>query len=329
MGLLCINSSILTNSIGVKYTLILGTLGWAPYSASLYQNNRYDTEWFVIFATVICGISAGLYWATEGVIVLAYPEHRKRGRYLVIWLGFKNSGQILGGAINLGLNLRQSTGGKISYATLLSFVVFQALAPPAAFLISNPERVQREDGTEVKVEAKTSTREQVRIFWRTACSSRLGLLLPIFFCSVSFSLSPFWCSIIDGVQVRARALGSFLSAITGVIAAAILGLLLDSQRWNMRSFALSVFTGIIVWAMILQHEFPTVNPGKLDWSSPGFGRAFGLYIMLSTAGNLVQNYLYWVAGSMGDGAQQPTRHAGLLRGVESWGRCISFGINSA
>ncbi|KAJ3571908.1 hypothetical protein NP233_g3432 [Leucocoprinus birnbaumii] len=328
-------NSILADSIGVKYTLILGTLGWAPYSASLYQNNRYGTEWFVIFAAVICGISAGLYWAAEGAIVLAYPEQRKRGRYLALWLAFKNSGQVIGGAINLGLNIHRSTGGKISYATLLTFVILQALAPPVAFLISNPENVQREDGTEVKVEIKTSTKEQLVILWRTVSSHQLGLLSPLFFASWFYwGYSSTFLTLY--FSVRARALGSFLSAITGVIAVSFLGLFLDSQRWTMRhrtwvagSFVLSIFTGLLIWAMILQHEYSSYNPGKLDWTTRGFGRGFGLYIMLSTSGNLVQNYLYWVAGSIGDGTQQLTRHAGLLRGVGSWGQCVSFGINSA
>lgn len=35
----------------------------------------------------------------KGAVVLAYPEHRKRGRYLAIWLASKNSGQIIGGYV--------------------------------------------------------------------------------------------------------------------------------------------------------------------------------------------------------------------------------------
>lgn len=56
-------------------------------------------------------------------------------------------------------------------------------------------------------------------------------------------------------------------------------------------FVMTVFTGVLVWALIIQHEYTHKNPGKLDWTSPGFGRGFGLAIMLGTAGNLVQNYL--------------------------------------
>ena len=56
--------------------------------------NKIVLRWFVIFGAAICGISAGLYWAAEGAIILSYPEHAKRGRYLALWLAFKNSGQV-------------------------------------------------------------------------------------------------------------------------------------------------------------------------------------------------------------------------------------------
>jgi len=92
---------------------------------------------------------------------------------------------------------------------------------------------------------------------------------------------------------------------------------------------MAVFSGILIWALVIQHEYSGKNPGKLDWLSPGFGRGFGLYIMLNTAGNMVQNYLYWSVGSLGDGTSELTRNAGIFRGVEAWGQCASFGVGSS
>lgn len=45
----CSIFAILANKIGLKNVLIIGTLGYAPYSASMYVNNRYGVEWFVLF----------------------------------------------------------------------------------------------------------------------------------------------------------------------------------------------------------------------------------------------------------------------------------------
>lgn len=84
-----------------------------------------------------------------------------------------------------------------------------------------------------------------------------------------------------------------------------------------------------IWALIVQNDFNNRNPGKLDWLSPGFGRAFGLYLMLNTCGNCVQNYLYFLIGTIGEGTTELSRLAGLLRGIESWGQCAAFGINSS
>ncbi|KAK3690306.1 major facilitator superfamily domain-containing protein [Podospora appendiculata] len=316
-------------------TLIAGTLGWSVYSAALYQNNRFGTEWFVMLGAAICGISAGLYWAAEGAIILSYPEHAKRGRYLALWLGFKNSGQLIGGAINLGLNASNAKTGKVSWVTLLVFVILQAFALPLAFLLSPPEKTERADGSRIVVEAKTTTKEQLRLLWKAATTRQIGLMLPIFFASwfywgyASSFLTLYF-------SVRARALASFLSAISGTIACVFFGFFLDSKRFALKTrirvgFLLScgLFTLLWIWVLIIQHEYEATPPKGLDWASPGFGRGFGMFIMLQTIGNMVQNYLYFLIGTIGDGTSELSRGTGLLRGVESWGQCASFGISSS
>lgn len=104
---------------------------------------------------------------------------------------------------------------------------------------------------------------------------------------------------------------------------------------------------MLIWAIIVQHDYTVNPPGKLDWEgSPRFGKGFGLCkdsldvavehvltfladIMLNTGGNILQNFLYWTVGSVGEGTSELTRFAGLLRGIESFGQCASFGINSS
>ncbi|ORY77182.1 hypothetical protein BCR35DRAFT_332575, partial [Leucosporidium creatinivorum] len=161
-------------------------------------------------------------------------------------------------------------------------------------------------------------------------------LLPLFFASwfywgyASTFLTLYF-------SVRARALASFLSAICGVIATTILGFFLDSQRISLRNrarygalFTCTFFSGMLIWALVVQHDYTTNAPGKLDWEGfPRFGKGFGIYIMLNTAGNVLQNFLYWTVGSLGEGTSELTRFAGLLRGIESFGQCASFGINSS
>lgn len=77
----CTIFGIIANRIGVKKVLIIGTLGYAPYSASLYVNNRYGTEWFVLFGGATCGIAASALWASEGAIALGYGDVKDRGKF--------------------------------------------------------------------------------------------------------------------------------------------------------------------------------------------------------------------------------------------------------
>lgn len=335
MGLFAILSPVLVNSIGLKQTLVVGTLGWAPYSATLYVNNRSGLEWPVIVGAAVDGVSAGFYWAAEGAIILSYPEHGKRGRYLALWLAFKNGGQMMGGAINLGLNAATAVAGKVSWVTLLVFVCLQSLALPIAFLISPPHRTVRSDGTAIVVDARTSAAEQLRRIWHTVSTRRVGLMLPIFFsCWFYWGYASTFLTLY--FTVRARALASFLSAITGTLACVIFGFFLDSPRLSVQTrirwgFFISCvpFTLLWIWVLVVQHEYTNAQPAALDWPSPGFGRGFGIYMMLNTLGNVVQNYLYFFVGTIGDGTSEMSRLTGLLRGVESWGQCASFGISSS
>lgn len=82
----CSIFAVLANRFGLKPMLIIGTLGYAPYSAALYVNNRYGTEWFVLFGATTCGIAASALWATEGAIALGYPTVKDRGIYSTLFL---------------------------------------------------------------------------------------------------------------------------------------------------------------------------------------------------------------------------------------------------
>lgn len=58
MGFLCLFGGPIANRIGLKYTLILGAVGYPIYSAGLYTNNRFGNVWFVLVGAVACGISS-------------------------------------------------------------------------------------------------------------------------------------------------------------------------------------------------------------------------------------------------------------------------------
>ena len=126
-------------------------VGYAPYAAGLYTNNRFGNEWLVLLGAALCGISAGVFWMAESSICLAYPEPWNRGKALGYWLTYRLSGQIIGGAINLGLNADRDQAGKVSYTVFLIFIAMQAAGPFVALLLNRPEHVERKDGKKVEL----------------------------------------------------------------------------------------------------------------------------------------------------------------------------------
>lgn len=131
--------------------LTLPSLGYAPFAAGLYTNNRFGTEWLMLFGAALCGISAGIFWMAETAIAIAYPEPWNRGKALGYWLTYRLVGQILGGAINLGLNADRDQAGSVTYTVYLIFIAIQAAGPFVAALLNPPEKVERKDGQKVRL----------------------------------------------------------------------------------------------------------------------------------------------------------------------------------
>lgn len=135
-------------------------------------------------------------------------------------------------------------------------------------------------------------------------------------------------------SVRARALGSFLSGIIAVICGNLLGAYLDRTSIALRIRARTTFWLLVVlqgawwlWATILVTEFRDSQP-TYDWASPGFGRAFAVFIFLTVGFQLNYLFLYFIIGNLAKNEPEVIRFAALLRGSESAWQAISYGITS-
>lgn len=73
--------AIVGNRFSLKWLLVSGTIGFAPYFAALYCNSVYGTQWFLLFGAVTCGFSAAALWVSEAAIAVGYPEIENRGTY--------------------------------------------------------------------------------------------------------------------------------------------------------------------------------------------------------------------------------------------------------
>ncbi|KAJ5554917.1 Major facilitator superfamily domain general substrate transporter [Penicillium sp. DV-2018c] len=329
----CFFGSVIVRFIGIKWTLIVGTMGFAPYAAGLYLNNRYSQEWLVLLGAALCGISAGLFWMAEAAIALSYPEPYNQGRFLGFWLSFRVGGQILGGAISLGINVKRSTSGSVSYTVYLIFIALQALAPFAGLLLNNPSQVQRKDRVPVQLQVTHSILFELKSMAKLWINRKFLYIVP-FICSavyseaVMFSYQGLWFS------VRARALGSLLSGIIALVIGNVLGAFLDNKRISLKSRTRYAFFFVVgwlgmcwIWGSIVTTDFNNTHP-VYDWTDPDFGRAFTLFLFWVAGFQLSYMYLYFVVGNLADDHEEIVRISGLLRGTESAAQCVSYGLSS-
>ncbi|CAH0021226.1 unnamed protein product [Clonostachys rhizophaga] len=317
MVITCSLGSVVANRIGLKNALIFGTTGYCIYAAALYTNNRYGTEWFVYFGAAACGITAGIFWAAEGAIMISYPVDSQRGRYLAYWLAYRNGGSIVGGIINLAFNYTGKATGKLDWRTYLVFVALQCITPFVALLLSPADKVQRSDGKAVETAERIHTLEELKEVGKILVRKDFLLVVPFFFYA-TFLLSYAGSFLSLYFSVRSRALASLVSALAQIAANILFGSFLDWKRFSLRQraiiayvFMMTLFGGTWVWGAVVQHEYG-LNKPALDWDDAGFGRGWALYIILQV--NL-------------DPAEI-VRLTSTVRAVEAAGGAVASGISS-
>ncbi|PLB47191.1 MFS general substrate transporter [Aspergillus steynii IBT 23096] len=334
MGFLCLFGGPIANRIGLNWTLLLGAVGYPIYSAALYTNNRYGNVWFVLVGSVACGLSAGLFWASEGAVALGYPEPSKRGRYMNIWLWFRTGGPLVGGAILLALNhsADAKSKGKVGSQSYLIFVALQCLATPLAIFLSPPEKVQRSDGSKVKIVVQESWRAELRELWKLSCRKEVAMMLPMFWAAYFNQYSSNFQAYYFGV--RARALIGFVSNFSNLLSSGIISRFLDYKGLSVKKritygFYYVVVIHIIAWvyAWVVQEKY-TANPPSYDWTDKGFVEGFFVLILWGFTQQALQNLLYYLLSTMTDNISELSRLSGILRGQESFAQAISFGINT-
>ncbi|GLI79759.1 hypothetical protein PoHVEF18_008100 [Penicillium ochrochloron] len=309
MGFLCVFGGPIANRIGMNWTLLLGAAGYPVYSA-------------------------GLFWASEGAVALGYPEPTKRGQYMNIWLWFRTGGPLLGSAIVLGLNHSAvaKKKGKVGSETYLIFVALQCLAVPLAYFLTRPEKVQRSDGSKVKVIAQDSWRAEFAELWRVSARKEILLLLPIFWAAYFNQYTGNFQTYYFGV--RARALIGLVSYLAALLSSWLVSRFLDYQGLSVTlritySFFYVIALHVLAWVYgwVVQEQY-TANPPSYDWSDKGFAKGMFVIILWQFSQQALQNWLYYLLSTMTDNISELSRLAGVLRGQESFAQAVSYGLNT-
>ncbi|KAF4961775.1 hypothetical protein FSARC_10071 [Fusarium sarcochroum] len=246
----CLFGSALIAKIGLRWAFVFGMTGFPLYAASVYCNVKYGNTWFLMVACAIDGIASGIFWLTEGAIVLAYPEKNRRGKYLAYWLASRIIGQMVGGAVTLGVNAGRREVGHISVETYLVFISIQTLGPFVAALLSPPHKVQRVDRTAVAIEIPRNVSHELRTMWQVLCRKEILLLLPMMFQSV-FSEAFFSTYNSTYFTVRARALASLVASSCVIFCNFALGFWLDWRKPSLNTRAVGAFVTIYAFETAL------------------------------------------------------------------------------
>ncbi|CAO2657094.1 Nn.00g058970.m01.CDS01 [Neocucurbitaria sp. VM-36] len=333
----CIFGSSIVSWLGIRWAFVSGMIGFPIYAASLYTHVKYGNNWFLMVACVIEGVFSGIFWLTEAAIMLTYPEKHKRGRYLAYWLACRIVGQMIGGTISLAVNVDSDQRGHISVDTYLPFIAIQAIGPFVATLLSSPEKVQRSDQTRVKVETELPKKLTVELqsMWKFIRRKEILLLTPMIFQS---AFPEAFISTYNATYftVRSRALASLVASFCVIITNFLLGFFLDWRKFTVNARATVAFclvygfvASLYVYAMVVTREYEARDERPtFDWLSDGFGRAVCVYIFLLIGLNLMVDYLYWLIGTVNKNNGDLVRLSALVRGLESAGQAISYGLNS-
>lgn len=140
-----------TNTLGVKFALTFGSVGYVIYSSSLWVYDAKEISGYVIAAGAILGCCAGIFWSAQGAIMMAYPEEKNKGKYVAIFWALFNIGGILGSVITLGINLESGGTGGVSTATYTAFVIIMIVGIFLSLILAPPSMVKRSDGTAVTI----------------------------------------------------------------------------------------------------------------------------------------------------------------------------------
>lgn len=249
---------------------------------------------------------------------------------------FRNFGNIIGGSISLALNHSVNKRGKVGYQTYLGFIAIQCLGLVFGLLLSNPNKVQRDDGTLIETSStRIHWRDELHAMWKRVTSRSILLLVPLFWYFGWIQAYP-GTYLATYFTVRSRALGSLMSAIVGTLATWLGGSLVDIP-WtaNRKTRAVTAWTIIAllnsatwIWAVIIQNEFRHTHP-LLDWEHQrSFGRGFGIFLFERISLGLVENYIYWCIGNLSDSPGEQIRYSSLLRGIETAAVAVGFGVQA-
>ncbi|KIN08476.1 hypothetical protein OIDMADRAFT_152847 [Oidiodendron maius Zn] len=329
------------NRIGVKYTLAFGGIGYCIYALSLLLSVHFNVGGFNIFAGALLGVCAGLLWTAQGTIMISYPTEGQKGRYFAWFWGIFNMGAVIGSLIPLGQNIHVTTNKTVGDGTYIAFIVLMLFGAILALMLCNASDVVRSDGSRVVLMKNPSWQSEFVGLWETVrFEPFVVLLFPMFWSSNWFYT--YQQNGINGshFSTRTKALNSLLYYLAQIIAAAILGYLLDVERVSRSLRAKIAWVSLLVFTMVIwgggyayekTYTRATVaDPSFIptDWADHGYVGPMFLYFFYGFYDALWQATVYWFMGALSNSGRRSANYVGFYKGIQSAGAAVMWALDS-
>jgi len=321
----------INNMLGPRLTLLLGSGGYCLYVGSFLAINIHPGAGpFVITAGAILGICAGMLWAAQGSLMLAYPTENQKGMFIAIFWSIFNLGGVVGAAVSLGQNFH-STTNSVGNGTYIGFTVLTLIGVFIPLLMADPNKVIRTDGTKVTAARHPSWKTEIYGLYLTLRTDPMVIFLfPMFFASNWFTTWQF--NEYNGAifNIRARSLNNVVYWIAQIIGSISIGLLLDQHRFTrrVRAFAgwvilfIAVFA-IHTWAYFYQKQYTRASTPpdsqKMDIYDKGYAGRIMLYIFFGILDAMWQTTAYWMMGAMSNDPAKLAYFSGFYKSIQSAG----------
>ncbi|KAI9638008.1 major facilitator superfamily transporter [Dioszegia hungarica] len=326
----------LINKIGIKWACLIAAIGMPLAPSGYYTSARLGIDWYLLLSRTVGGLTDGFLYIGESTAMLSYPLPDERGLYLGIWSAMRNSGSILGGAINYSTNFSKETAGGIAWSTYLVFVGFSATGFIWALLLSPTAKVRRRDGSRIPSSARMSWKEEFVALWRHLQKPRTWLMfVPAFY---SFFIGGTFGTYLSlNFSVRSRALSSLIVPTITVPAVLLYGkFILDRKSWSQKKRA---WICAAAWVIPQAAAFIWVSIEISKQQNPLIAYDYGIhgarwaeaylpYLIIFVTCYWCQLSIYWILGTFSTDVKSSARTGGLFRAFETAGQAVSYGINA-
>jgi hypothetical protein len=126
----------------------------------------------------------------------------------------------------------------------------------------------------------------------------------------------------------------FVGNFGTLLSSQLISMFLDYKRLSVKQritfgFYYVVVLHVIAWVYgwVIQERY-TKKPPVLDWEDSGFTEGFFVIILWDFARQGLQNWLYYLLATKTDNISELSRFSGILRGQESFGQAVAFGLNT-